>query len=153
MSSLDLKIPPLAVCLIFAGAISAMGHYVPSANLPFPGHEMVAVAAVLVGVAVGAAAIVQFRRVHTTVNPLVPDGASTFVVAGVYRYSRNPMYLGMAVALFGVAAWWSTLAGYGLVPLFCIYLTRYQIKPEERALRARFHDSFLAYSATVRRWI
>ena len=105
MSYLELKVPPLALCLVFAGAVINLGHFVPTANLPFPGHEMVAVAAVLMGVAVGVAAIVQFRLVQTTVNPLVPDRASTFVVAGVFRYSRNPMYLGMAIALFGVAAW------------------------------------------------
>ena len=63
------------------------------------------------------------------------------------------MYLGMALVLLGFAAWTSTLAGYSLVLLFCWYLTRFQIIPEERALLAAFGPEFAQYMSKVRRWI
>jgi protein-S-isoprenylcysteine O-methyltransferase Ste14 len=63
------------------------------------------------------------------------------------------MYLGMALVLFGVAAWRSNAIGYLVLGMFCIYLTEFQIKPEERALEGVFGSEYLAYRATVRRWI
>ncbi len=63
------------------------------------------------------------------------------------------MYLGMAVALLGLSAWFSTVLGYALIPLFCLYITEFQIKPEERALLASFGAEYEAYMAKVRRWV
>ena len=153
MRHLELKIPPLALCAAFAVAIAASAHLAPAANLPVRGHRAIAVAVMLIGIAVAAAGVIEFRRAKTTVNPLVPANASTVVASGIYRFSRNPMYLGMAVALFGVAAWYSTLIGYGLIPVFCTYMTQFQIKPEERALLATFGEGFASYMAKVRRWV
>lgn len=153
MQHLELKIPPLALCAVFAVAIAAFAHLAPGANLTVRGHQVISIAAVLIGIAVASAGVVEFRRAKTTVNPLAPGNASSVVASGVYRISRNPMYLGMAVALFGVAAWSSTLIGYALIPIFCIYMTQFQIKPEERALLASFGDGFASYMAKVRRWV
>jgi len=75
------------------------------------------------------------------------------VTTGVFALSRNPMYLGMALALLGLAAWRSTLPGYALVPLFGVCMNEFQIKPEERALLARFGKEFSAYMSKVRRWV
>ena len=153
MRQLELKIPPLALCAIVALAIVTIGDLAPIANAPFPGHRGVAVALLLVGIAVAAAAVVQFRLVKTTVNPMLPNRASSIVASGVFSLSRNPMYVGMALALLGLSAWRSTLPGYALVPLFCLYMTEFQIKPEERALLARFGEEFASYVAKVRRWL
>jgi protein-S-isoprenylcysteine O-methyltransferase Ste14 len=153
MRQLELKIPPLALCAGFAVAIVAFGYVAPLANAPFAGHRVAAIALVLVGVAVAVAGVVQFRLAKTTVNPMVPSRASSIVASGVFRLSRNPMYLGMALALLGLSAWRSTLPGYALVPLFCLYMTEFQIKPEERVLLARFGQEFSAYMAKVRRWL
>jgi|APFre7841882724_1041349.scaffolds.fasta_scaffold05420_1 protein-S-isoprenylcysteine O-methyltransferase Ste14 len=153
MLPLELKIPPLALTLIFALAIVAFGYLAPSANAPFPGHRGVAVAFLLVGIAVAVAAVVQFRQAKTSVNPMLPDRASAIVATGVFRLSRNPMYVGMALVLLGLCAWWSTLPGFALVPLFCLYMTEFQIKPEEGALLSRFGPEFGTYMARVRRWL
>jgi len=153
MRHLELRVPPLALCAGLSVVIVALGHCLSFANLPFPGHQVVAVCAMLIGASLAAAGVVQFRLAKTSVNPLVPSKANSVVASGIYRLSRNPMYLGMAVAVFGVAAWHSTLFGYLLVPLFCVYITEYQIKPEERALLATFGQEFAAYMAKVRRWI
>ena len=150
---LELKIPPLALCAVFAAAIAVFAHFVPAANVPVWGHRPIGLAAMLIGIALAVAGVVEFRRARTTVNPLLPGTARSVVASGVYRFTRNPMYLGMAVALFGMAAWFSSLAGVGLIPIFCLYLTQFQIKPEERALLASFGEAFASYMAKVRRWV
>jgi protein-S-isoprenylcysteine O-methyltransferase Ste14 len=153
MRCLELKVPPLALCAAFALAIVALGHFAPFANMPFPGHRIAAAVLLLSGIGVAAVGVVQFRLAQTTVNPVVPDRASSMVTTGVFALSRNPMYLGMALALLGLAAWRSTLPGYVLVPLFGVYMNEFQIKPEERALLARFSEEFSAYMSKVRRWV
>ncbi len=153
MRQLELRIPPLAVVAAFAVAIWLVTVYVPLVRIPLPGHKYAALALVLVGLLLALVGVLQFRRARTTVNPMSPDKASAVVSSGLYRWSRNPMYLGMALLLLGVAAWGSTLAGYLLIPGFCWYLTRFQIIPEEKALLATFGQEFARYMARVRRWI
>jgi protein-S-isoprenylcysteine O-methyltransferase Ste14 len=74
------------------------------------------------------------------------------VSSSVFRFTRNPMYLGMAVTLLGLSAWMATAAGLLLVPAFCVYMTRFQIEPEERALISLFGREFEQYMQRVRRW-
>lgn len=150
---LELKIPPLALCVVFAIVIVALGYFVPIANVPFPGHQVAAVCLLLAGMVVAGAGVLQFCLAKTSVNPMAPNRASSIVASGVFSLSRNPMHVGMALALLGLSAWRSTLPGYVLVPLFCMYMTKFQIKPEERALLVRFGGEFSAYMATVRRWL
>lgn len=106
----------------------------------------------LAGGAIAAAGIRSFRCAGTTLNPHRPDKASALVTGGIWRVTRNPMYLGLALVLAGVAVWlwwWPALAG----PLaFAAYITRFQIQPEERALAARFGAEYEAYRQRVRRW-
>lgn len=150
---LELRIPPLPLATGVAAAIAAASAFMPWANLAFPGHRVLAMAALVLGTGIAALGVLQFRRAHTTVNPTRPARARTVVNTGVYRFSRNPMYLGMALTLLGLAAWRSSLPGYLAVALFVAYMTRFQIRPEERALLAKFGDDFAAYQARVRRWI
>jgi protein-S-isoprenylcysteine O-methyltransferase Ste14 len=146
MRFLELKIPPLAVLVLFALAVYAAGRWLPSGNLPFVASPASALAAVVAGVGMALAGVVQFRRTGTTVDPLAPGKASALVDAGVYRWTRNPMYLGMALVL-------GSIPGVALVGGFCAYLTRFQIVPEERALQAIFGDAYIGYMSRVRRWI
>lgn len=153
MHHLELRIPPLVLVAAFAVAIVLASVYMPLLRFPIPGHRYVATALVFVGLGVAAAGVLQFRRARTTVNPMSPQKTSALVSSGLYRWSRNPMYLGMALTLLGVAAWPSALTGYVLVLGFCWYLTMFQIIPEEKALLAAFGPEFGQYMAKVRRWI
>ena len=153
MSRLELRIPPLALVVAVALAITLVTVYAPLLRITFPGHRFTAAALLLLGLLVALVGVLQFRRARTTVDPMSPHRASAIVSSGLYRRSRNPMYLGMALALLGVAAWGSTLAGYLLVIAFCWYLARFQIVPEERALLAAFGPEFARYMARVRRWV
>jgi protein-S-isoprenylcysteine O-methyltransferase Ste14 len=82
-----------------------------------------------------------------------PAAASSLVTGGIYRWTRNPMYLGMALALAGWGLYLGNFGALALVGLFVMYIDRYQIDPEERALTARFGDAFAAYRRRVRRWL
>ena len=153
MSHLALKIPPALVLAVCATAATLLGHGLPWANLPFPGHRWLALATVGIGIVVAMAGVWAFHRARTTVNPLAPQRARAMVTGGIYRVSRNPMYLGMALALAGVALWWASVPALMLVPAFGRYLVRFQIGPEEQALRARFGAALEAYAARARRWV
>jgi protein-S-isoprenylcysteine O-methyltransferase Ste14 len=108
---------------------------------------------VLLGVLICLSGVVSFRRAKTTVNPMKPDSTSSLVVSGIYRYTRNPMYVGFALVLFGWAAFLSSVAALAFGPVFIVYMNRFQIQPEERMLSSLFPHEYPAYRARVRRWV
>ncbi|MCR9223996.1 MAG: isoprenylcysteine carboxylmethyltransferase family protein [Hyphomonas sp.] len=95
-----------------------------------------------VGTLIEAVSVFAFLRARTTVTPLKPEKASTLVVGGLYRVSRNPMYLGMLILLIGWALWLGNPASLLLLPVFVIYLTEFQIKPEEAALSEKLGPDY-----------
>ena len=97
--------------------------------------------------------VLAFRQANTTVNPTTPVASTALVVRGVYRLTRNPMYLGFALLLLALAVWLGKMSALLLVPLFMAYLQHFQIRPEEDALHARFGASFDTYCQQVRRWL
>lgn len=150
---LELRVPPLLVWLVFAGATLGVAYLVPGLSFAPPAKLPVALALVALGAAVALAGVVAFRGKRTTVNPLTPSAASAVVRSGVYRVSRNPMYLGFFLALAGWTLYLSNAAAVLFLPAFVAYMTQYQIKPEERALLAKFGPEFARYMACVRRWV
>lgn len=95
----------------------------------------------------------RFRKVGTTVHPLEPNKATYLVTDGVFRFSRNPMYLGLLLLLIGWAVWLGSASPWLVPPLFVIVLTLVQIIPEERALHQRFGEEYVSYQRSVSRWI
>ena len=95
----------------------------------------------------------NFRRARTTVNPLQPGAATTLVVSGIYQITRNPMYLGFLFLLLGELAWLAHPVALLTAPAFVLYLNRFQIMPEEHALRECFGTEYLNYADYVGRWI
>jgi protein-S-isoprenylcysteine O-methyltransferase Ste14 len=150
---LEHRVPPPVVLAVFAAGTVLAARQWPGAAVRFPGQAIVAVSMAGVGIAVIAAGIARFRRARTTVNPLKPEEASALVEQGIFARTRNPMYLGMALGLAGLAVWLGHAAGPVMLAGFVGYITRFQIVPEERALRANFGGAFDAYAARVRRWI
>lgn len=114
---------------------------------------LVPAAVAATGVALNLLPKLAFRRAGTTVNPLRPQAASALVTHGVYRHTRNPMYLGQALVLLGAMLYLQDLRALLAVPLFVVYITRLQILPEERMLSARFPDAYAAFCRRVRRWL
>jgi protein-S-isoprenylcysteine O-methyltransferase Ste14 len=116
-------------------------------------RTMVAVILVLLGQGIAVSGMVAFRRARTTINPVRASEASSLVNSGVYRLTRNPMYLGWALTLLAWALYLGNLVALVFVPIFVWYITRFQIKPEERILSELFGTEFASYSSKVRRWI
>ena len=153
MRRLELKIPPMIVVTIAAVLMWAIARAAPHLTWPYPGRVLLATALLVVGIAIIAMGIRAFSRSRTTVDPRFPENASGIVSSGIYRYSRNPMYLGMLVVLLAWAAQLSNLATLVVPVLFALYITRWQIVPEERALAAKFGAEYEAYRRSVRRWL
>lgn len=159
MRWLEHRIPPPVIGLLLAltmWKVAAFGPALPwadaQAGAGLPAHAPALLLA-LTGLGFDLAGLLAFRRARTTVNPLRPERSSALVSDGVYRLTRNPMYLGMALLL---TAWalhlgaWLALAG---PLLFIAYITRFQILPEERVMRDRFGEAFDRYAARTRRWL
>lgn len=153
MSSLDLKVPPVALAIATGAGMALVAWTVPGASLTVPARLPIAVALALAGLAICGAGVVSFRRAGTTVNPMTPEASSALVETGIYAYTRNPMYLGFALLLAGWAVVLANGASLALLPLFVLYLDRFQIRPEERALAPRFGAAFTSYASRVGRWL
>ncbi|MDF3865344.1 isoprenylcysteine carboxylmethyltransferase family protein [Pseudomonas denitrificans (nom. rej.)] len=149
MDWLEHRIPPPLVAIITAVLMWLAVRPID----PLGNRLWLALLVMLAGVAVCLAGVASFRRARTTVNPLKPESASSLVVAGIYRHTRNPMYLGFTIALLG----WCVFLGSALavlgVAVFVLYIGRFQIRPEERALRELFGAEFEAFCGRVRRWV
>jgi protein-S-isoprenylcysteine O-methyltransferase Ste14 len=153
MSLLELKIPPPVVALIVALAMwFAAGATSPLA-MPLSARVALATILILLGVAFSGTAAVLFGQAKTTRNPLRPQASSALVQSGAYKFSRNPMYLGLLLVLLGWAAALSSAVAVVGPVVFVVYITRFQIKPEERALAALFGAEYANYRQRVRRWL
>lgn len=152
MRLLEHKVPPPLVALVLAALMWAVAASGPGLGIPGIVRAPLALVVALTGIAFDLLGVIAFRRSRTTINPLRPGNASALVTGGVYRITRNPMYLGMALLLI---AWTlhldAALALLGPV-LFVTWITRLQIIPEERVMRAKFAE-FETYASRVRRWL
>ena len=153
MSSLDLKIPPPIVALLCAALAWAAARYAPEFAYPLPWRMPVMAALVLAGFALDFSGLVAFRKAKTTLNPLSPDRSTSIVQTFPYTFTRNPMYLGMALVLLGYCTYLANPASLVGVVTFCSYITRFQIIPEERSLFGKFGEPYARYKSNVRRWV
>lgn len=151
MKNIELKIPPAVVWLICALIMWVLARLLPFGALP----HLPVVAMVIAGIGIGVsfAGVWSFRKARTTINPLEPSQATHFVSKGVYQLSRNPMYVGLACCLFAWAICLSYLLTWIGILLFIAYMTRFQIIPEERALRLKFGKEYENYYLKVHRWL
>lgn len=125
----------------------------PNLQAPIPARLAFATVFIAIGLAVALLGVLEFRKAKTTVDPRFPNKTTRLVVGGVFRISRNPMYLGFFLVLFGWAYYLMNYLAFLLLPLFVLYMNRFQIQPEERHMAEKFGDEFNAYAARVRRWI
>src|SRR3989304_2869143 len=147
MQTLELKIPPPAVAVLIAGAMWGISLVTPLLEVPAFIRVAAAVTIALAGGGFSLAGVISFRRARTTVNPMKPEATSSLVCSGIYRVTRNPMYLGLLLVLVAWAVFlpssWSLLG-----PLaFVLYINRLQIAPEERVLSAMFGTGYSGYKS------
>ena len=152
MDKLKLKVPPAVVFIICAGLIWSIDHLFPS-PLNISANSLVVRPLLGLGVLLGISSVIQFSVQSTTVNPHKPDHASSIVKSGVYRISRNPMYLSMLIILVAAVLKIGHPAGFIVLPFYIWYMNRFQIRPEEAAMEEKFGEEYLKYKRRVRRWI
>lgn len=150
---LDNRLPPLLVAVVVAACMRGAVALAPALSADWPGREFVAWAFVVAGALVVYAGVASFKRHQTTVNPFKPSTASRLVESGIYRKTRNPMYVGITVVLLGYAAFLAHPLALLLVALFPAFIRRFQIAPEERALDQLFGEDYLSYKKRVPRWL
>ena len=154
MKSLELKIPPLLLVLLFVAAMWLARKYIPLGfDLSREIRLGLFILFSILAFGIALAGVISFRKQETTVNPVNPEAASSLVTRGVYQFTRNPMYLGFAIFLIGWGLWLTNFVALILVLFFALYMTRFQIMPEEKALERLFRESFLDYKRSVRRWL
>lgn len=153
MQWLELKVPPPVVALLLGLAAWWLAPLGPGMAWPEALRQGLTAALLLTGVSLDFSGLVAFVRRHTTVNPLRPRRSSALVTTGVYRFTRNPMYLGLVILLSAWAVWLSALLPWVAPVLFVLYITRFQILPEERVLTDLFGPPYTDYTHRVRRWI
>lgn len=150
---LELKIPPPVYMVLTAGLMWLLNKYFPIYGLISTPWNQIGYLFMLMGLSLDASSIMQFFRAKTTVNPMRPEQASGLVTSGIYRFTRNPMYVGLLLLLIGFAILQGSLSALLLVPLFIVVLTRQQIIPEETILEAKFGHKYIDYKMSVRRWL
>jgi protein-S-isoprenylcysteine O-methyltransferase Ste14 len=145
------KIPPPIVTLFFGLCIYLSRPYFP--ELSFSILNSLSTILFVLGITVFATAVSSFKRQNTTVNPISIEKASSLVVKGVFKYSRNPMYLGMLFVLLGLTFKFNLIGGLLFTSLFMIFISIFQIKPEEAAMEKLFDQEWKDYIKNVRRWL
>jgi protein-S-isoprenylcysteine O-methyltransferase Ste14 len=145
------KIPPPVVTLFFGLCIYSSQEYFPEYNLKF--LTIVSYIFYFAGLLILILAVSLFKKQNTTVNPIKIENASFLVTSGIFEYSRNPMYLGMALILLGLALMFNLIGGTLFTLLFTIYITKFQIRPEEEVMERLFREDFLRYKQNVRMWL
>jgi len=156
MRKLENLIPPPLVLLLTLVVMFVISRFDTARILradEFALNTLIASILAFAGIALAVLGIHEFKRTQTTINPLQPAAASNLVTTGVFRFTRNPMYLGMfLIALSSVVFYgspWCLIA----IAAFVAFITRFQIVPEERAMTLLFKKEFDAYKASTRRWI
>lgn len=153
MKSLEVKVPPPAVAAAVAIAMWGIAFVAPLLQVPVVLRFAAASAIALVGLGISAAGVLSFRRARTTLDPTNPEAASVLVISGIYRITRNPMYLGLALVLVAWAVFLSSAWALLGPAAFVLQMGRFQIAPEERALSKLFGNEYADYQARVRRWL
>ena len=153
MKILEKRIPPPVLALVFAIIMWGIASPTPPIQLDSLTKAIAIICLIAAALSFMVPAVLMFKRFETTIDPMNPEKASSLIIEGIYRKSRNPMYVGLA---FSLTAWgfyldsaWTLLA----IPVFIWYLTRFQIVPEEEALSSNFSAEFEDYKSKVRRWI
>ena len=152
MRFLELKIPPPALVILTAAIMFGIWYcrFCPLSNPWYLPATIICGSTGLVFLLTG---IIQFGKVSTTITPTHPEKASRLVITGIYRYSRNPMYCGVTLFLLALGIFLNDGLTLLMIPLFVVYLTYFQIIPEERILEQRFGNEYQDYKKSVRRWI
>ena len=152
-SRMKLLIPPPIQALLSVILMWLISIYFLQANFSLNAINVFALVFLIIAVIIIILSINKFRKIRTTISPLEPNKTSSLVNSGIYRYTRNPMYLGLLLMLFSTVLFLKNFISFLIIPLFILFITRNQILPEEETLDNIFGEEYKNYKKTVRRWI
>jgi len=151
---MHLRIPPPIVALIGILLIFLSKDYILILYLHPHLQNTLSILFLIIGFMIIFSATKEFKKSETTVNPMKPETSTSLVTSGIFKYTRNPMYVGLTSILLASCFYFSSLLGIIVyVPLFILYITVFQIIPEEETMKGLFNDEYLDYCSKVRRWI
>ncbi len=145
------KIPPPILALVMIVLIYLSSFFIESTTFNYKGS--LSVLLLILGLACAIPSFKLFARYKTTISPLKPSDTTVLVTEGMYRYSRNPMYLGLLLLTISSTIWFGTWFGIIINILFIFLINFLQIIPEEEALLEIFGEEYEEYKKNVRRWI
>ena len=145
------KIPPPILALIMIAIIYLSSFIVETFTFSY--QTVLSVFIVVIGLACAIPSIRLFTKHKTTISPFTPSETTALVTVGMYRYSRNPMYLGLVLLNIAATIFFGTWLGVIIVVVFIFLLNLVQIIPEEEALLDIFGEEYVEYQKKVRRWI
>ena len=145
------KIPPPIVTLAFGLMIYFSRNIFPDINNII--FYILSLFFIILGPFILISAVRSFKAEQTTINPININNASSLVISGVFKYSRNPMYLGMVFILLALSFRFNLIGGILFTSIFIMYITKFQIIPEEAAMKGIFGEDFNKYKNKTRRWI
>ncbi len=145
------KIPPPIIALVCGlGILFSKPFFKEYINV---NNSSISILFFLIGIACFFFTIKLFNKYNTTISPLKPEKATSLIVSGIYMYSRNPMYLGMLFILISISIRFNIIGGIISISTFIIYITKFQIIPEEEQLKRIFGEKFLNYKKKTRMWL
>lgn len=150
---LKLKVPPVAVTILCGLFMKLIAMWVDAGSFQLPYHHIFIYGLFACAACIGIAGVMEFIRQSTTVNPHKPEKAQKLVTGGIYRFSRNPMYLALLILLTCWGFYLGHFLTFLMLPLFVWYMNENQIKPEEEVMLTKFDDEYDAYRDKVRRWL
>ena len=153
LKKLELLIPPLPLTIVMCGVILLCHSLTPQYSLTISSAIEWGIAFWVLGVAFVLPAAISFFKAKTTVDPRTPEKSNKLVISGLYKLSRNPMYVGFLFLIVGTACYSGHVSGLVLSIAFIPYMNRFQISLEEQQLTTLFGEEYIQYCQTVRRWL
>ena len=147
---LNTKIPPPIITLLSIVIIYLFESKIEYSQLHLKAVGMIFL---ILGLTLIFLAVLKFIKTKTTVDPTRPHKTSNLVITGIYKLTRNPMYLGMLFLIMAYAIYNNNIFGCIVVPIFIFYMNKFQIEPEEIEMRKKFGESFENYCKKVNRWL
>ena len=147
---LNTKIPPPIVTLLCSGIIYLFESQIEYSE---PDLKAVGIIFLILGLIIIFSAVLKFIKTKTTVDPTRPHKTSNLVINGIYKITRNPMYLGMLFLIMAYAIYNNNVMGCIIIPIFIFYINKFQIEPEEIEMRKKFGESFENYFKKLNRWL
>jgi len=151
--SLELRINPPLQMLVSVVLIYATSQSLPLSTTLLEHRWLISSIFISIGLIFIMAGLLSFHFSKTTGNPDKPESVSSLVTSGIYRITRNPMYVGLIFLLLAGGVWLGSFFSVVVIVLFQQYTTRFQIIPEERALSELFPEQYHDYCKKVRRWL